>query len=222
MCISLAMIFSSLASLSCKKSEHPSLYPLEMTFDKLDQISEMRVFIGKTELNAKNNEVTVQRFLDRYYSTKTESGTINYQSRFIEPEPDSYDNHSFVFYDVDKVRYVTDIVETKKYGGVLLMKSIVVNKTEDSPIVKSDLFKYKFDLNADGTYNYHYVVSEKSNESLEVSLLYYKLVRYDDKGIRKELSFGTVHNQFNESFIKTLGERDTLAVKEYRLMYSLK
>jgi|GEM_PF-6345885 len=29
-------------------------------------------------------------------------------------------------------------------------------------------------------------------------------------------------NEFNESFIKTLGERDTLAVKEYRLTYSIK
>lgn len=222
MCLSLAMIFSSLTSLSCEKSERHSIYPMEMTFDALEPVSDMRFFIGETEINPQYNEVIVQGFLDRYYTKKTTTGVTSYQSKFIEPEQDSYSNSSFVFNAEDDIRYAADIIETKKWDDVTVMKSKVTNKTEDVPIVKSDLFKYKFDLNANGTYNYHYVVSEKSNESLEVSLLYYKLVRYDNKGIRKELSFGTVHNQFNESFIKTLGERDTLAVKEYRLMYSQK
>lgn len=219
--LTLAFTLLSLITVSCKKEKEVSKYPIEMTFDTLDPVSEMRFFIGRAELNPQYNQETVQGFLDRYYSTKTATGIVSYQSRFTEPDADSYRNPSFTFYSEDDIRYATDIIETKKQDDVTVMKSKVTNNIEDVPIVESDLFKYKFDLNPNGTYNYQYVV-HKDDRSLEVSLLYYKLVRYDDQGNRKQLAFGTMHNELNESFIETLTARDTLAVKEYRLKYSIK
>lgn len=219
--LTLAIVLLSVSVVSCKKEADNSKYPIQMTFDVLEPISEMRFFIGENEINPQYNEVTVQGFLDRYYAEKTATGVINYQSKFNEPEADSYSNSSFVFNAEDDIRYVADIIETKKRDDVTVMKSKVTNKIEDVPIVKSELFKYRFDLNPNGTYNYQYVVHE-DDRSLDVSLLYYKLVRYDDNGNRKELAFGTVHNQFNEAFIKTLTVHDTLAIKEYRLKYSVK
>ena len=219
--LTLAIALLSTIIVSCKKEAKDSKYPIQMTFDTLEPSAEMRFFIGETEIDPQYNKVAVQGFLDRYYIEKTATGIINYQSKFNEPEEDSYSNSSFTFNAEDDIKYAADIIETRKEDDVTIMKSRVTNKIDDVSIVKSDLFKYKFDLNPDGTYNYQYVVHEYDG-SLDVSLLYYKLVRYDDDGNRKELAFGTVHNQFNEAFIKTLAAHDTLAVKEYRLKYSVK
>lgn len=208
---------------ACIKEAEVSKYPIQMTFDTLEPVTKMRFFIGGTELNPKYHEETVNGFLDRYYSTKTGTGVISYQSKFTEPNVDSYSNAYFTFDDRDEVKFsaVSKIIDVKRYDGVTVMKSAITNKIEDVPIVKSDLFKYKFEFNANGSYNYQYVVYEHER-SLEVPLLYYKLVRYDEQGNRTDLAFGTMHNEFNESFIKTLTERDTLAIKEYRLTYSIK
>ncbi|MCH5719565.1 hypothetical protein [Niabella hibiscisoli] len=196
-------------------------YPLQLAFDQLISVSEMRFFVAGSELDPKNNQQNLLNFLERQYVTTNGNSTILHLSNFKEPNADSYRNSNFVYHSKDQVRYVTDIINIERLNGVSIMKSGVTNKVADVPIVESDLFKYKFDINSNGTYNYQYIVHE-GDPSVEVSLLYYKLVRYNAQGERKELAFGTVHNQFNEQFIQTLQARDTLAVKEYRLKYVVK
>lgn len=209
----------SLILSSCQKETHPQVLPVRLTFSQLEPVSEMRLFAGGIALNTISNQQTLQHFLERKYSTNTGTGTIHYQSNFVEPDANSYRNTSFTYNGNDIVKYVADIIEITRIDGIAIMKSRVTNRVDDWPIVKSGLFKYKFDINANGTYNYQYIVTEGDRAS-DVSLLYYKLVRYNDAGERVELAFGTVHNQFNESFIKTLQARDTLAIKEYRLRYT--
>ncbi|MCC8425003.1 hypothetical protein [Mucilaginibacter sp. UR6-11] len=197
--------------------------PVIMTFDKLEPVSEMRVFTGRgMQLDPHLNSKTIQNYLDRNYSLKTKTGEIFYSSRFAEPDvSNGYGKTRFTFYDNGKIRYSAEIINVKVLGDTRILKSIVTNKIEDDPIIKSELFKYKFDTNLDGTYNYQYVV-HGDNRSLDISLLYYKLVRYDDQGNLKSLAYGTVHNELNESFIQSLTQFDTLAVKAYRVKYSSK
>lgn len=209
---------------SCSKEEKeiaPPKFPVQLSFDQLSPVSDMRFFVGGIELNAGSNQQNLQSFLQRKYSTNTGTGTIHHQSNFTEPDANNYKNTSFTYNSNEQIKYVVDIIEIKRQNNITILKSKVTNPVGLDPIVKSELFKYKFDINSNGTYNYQYVVNE-ADQSLDVSLVYYKLVRYNEKGEREDLAFGKVHNQFNELFVKTLGARDTLAIKEYRLKYVAK
>lgn len=191
-------------------------YPIEMSFDEITAVSSMRIFTQEGLLDSQTNQKVITDYLDRYYSINQTS----YNSKFHEPD-DSYGASStFTFYEDGKVSYAVQITDTYKEDDATIMKSVVQNKVEDMPVVKSDLFKYKFSLNDNGTYNYQYV-THYNNKSLVLSLLYYKLVRYKE-GKLASIDFGTVHNEFNENFISTLGVQDTLAVKQYALKYSVK
>lgn len=194
-----------------------------MSLDSIKAVSEMRVFTeGGIELDAKTDKKAIDGFLNRDYVEKTANGITYALSRFTEPAIEDYQGPEFKFYGAGTIKYAADIIGVKKYDDVTVMKSAVTNPVKDDPIVQSDLFKYKFALNSDGSYHYQYVVHKKSDQSLEVSLLYYKLVRYDDEGNRKQLAFGKVHNELNQPFVQTLKKSDTLAVKAYRLVYSVK
>ncbi|MBE8722717.1 hypothetical protein [Sphingobacterium pedocola] len=216
-------LLSLLSILSACTKEEVSKYPYQTTFDAIVPVSEMRFFVGGTELNPDHHEKTVMGFLDRLYSEKTNTGYISYWSKFTEQDPDWFADSYFIFEGKDIIKYsafseITDVTET---GDATVLKSSATNQVEDDPIVKSNLFKYDINLNPNGSYNIQLVVHNRER-TLEVSRLYYKLVRYDKSGNRTALSFGTVSNEFNELFIKTMTERDTLAIKEYRLTYSIK
>lgn len=208
---------------SCSKEKEVVKYPYQMTFDAIKPVSEMRFFIGETELDPKYHEQTVQGFLDRLYSEKTNTGYTSYCSKFVEHDPDWFADSYFTVEDEAIIKYsaLSEISDVSRIGETTVLTFSATNKVSDDPIVKSDLFKYGIDINSNGTYNIQFVVRNQER-ALEVSRLYYKLVRYDESGNRKQLSFGTISNEFNESFIKTLTERDTLAIKEYRLIYSVK
>ncbi|MBK1439848.1 hypothetical protein JHJ32_07625 [Parapedobacter sp. ISTM3] len=220
-------IFTLLSALgilySCSKETEVVKYPYQLTFDAIEPVSEMRFFIGETELDPKYHEETLQGFLDRLYSEKTNTGYRYYQSKFTEQDPDWFADSYFTFDGKDIIQFsaLSEISNINQVGETTVLKSSATNKVTDDPIVKSDLFKYDIDINSNGTYNIQFIVRNQEH-ALEVSRLYYKLVRYDENGNRKQLSFGTISNEFNESFIKTLTERDTLAIKEYRLKYSMK
>ncbi|WP_114941268.1 hypothetical protein [Mucilaginibacter endophyticus] len=220
------LLLLTVSIFGCSKkndSDHTIKDPVVMTFDKLEPVSEMHVFtVGGVQLDSHNNSKTIQNYLDRNYSLKTKTGDIFYSSKFIEPGvTNNYGQTRFIFYDNGKIRYSADIINVKVLGDTRILKSTVTNKIEDDPIITAEFFKYKFDINLDGTYNYQYVV-HGDNRSLDVSLLYYKLVRYDEKGNLKSLAYGIAHNELNESFIQTLTTFDTLAVKAYRIKYSSK
>lgn len=218
----LLLAFSIFGCSKNKNSDDIIKDPVVMTFDKLEPVSGMEVFIGGgVQLDSQVYRKEIQSYLDRSYNLKTATGAIFYQSKFLEPVRNDYEKSLFTFYDNGKISYGAEIINVKVEGGTGILKSIVTNKIEDDPIITSELFKYKFESNSNGTYNYQYVV-HGDNRSLEVSLLYYKLVHYDDKGNLKSLAFGTVHNELNESFIKTLTRFDTLAVKAYHIKYSVK
>jgi hypothetical protein len=222
----LYFMFLAASLFSCSKNtgrENIKKDPVVVAFDRLEPVSDMRVFTGGgVILDPAVDKKQIESYLDRNYSIKTSAGTRFYQSRFSEPGSTAeYGHTAFTFYDDGRVRYGADIINVKDLGGTRILRSMVTNKIEDDPIVVSDLFKYKFDTNLNGTYNYQYVV-HGDNRRPEVSLLYYKLVRYDDQGNLKSLAFGTVHNELNELFSKTLTRFDTLAVKAYIIRYSAK
>jgi hypothetical protein len=222
----LYFMFLTVTLFGCSKtieSEKFAKDPVVMIFNSLEPKFGMRLFTdGGAVLNQRIDGKTIQNYLDRDYGLKTNSGERFYQSKFFEPTfTDDYEKTSFTFYNDGRISYGAEIINIKNLGDTRILKSMVTNKIEDDPIVTSELFKYKFDTSSNGTYNYQYIVHGDERHT-DVSLLYYKLVRYDDKGNLKSLAFGTVHNELNESFVKTLDRYDTLAVKAYTIRYSVK
>src|SRR3546814_14082868 len=53
---------------ACDKKEELPVYPVKMTFDRIEPTSEMRVFTsGGTKLDNRSNVAAITGFLDRYY-----------------------------------------------------------------------------------------------------------------------------------------------------------
>ncbi|HEY9559222.1 MAG TPA: hypothetical protein VIR29_00390, partial [Anseongella sp.] len=195
---------------ACDKKEELPVYPVKMTFDRIEPTSEMRVFTsGGTKLDNRSNVAAITGFLDRYYVI----GTTSYNSRFTEPG-ESYGKANFTFYGDGRIAYsaVTEITDVTRIDDVMLLQAPFTNKVEDDPLATSNFFKYPFNPTQDGRrYYIHYVIRSDEQSKLEVPLLYYKLVRYNENGKLTSVDFGTVRNELNEAFIKTLGKNDTLA-----------
>ena len=209
--------------LSCSKDHQPETRPFEMTFDGIETLSPMQVFTeGGRTIDPETNPTNVQHFLEEQYNGVSEDRMIFYNAAFREPRAEDYQNASFRFDGKGKVKYAADIIAEEQYDDATVMISTVSNAVEDVPIVTSDLFKYPYAVHDNGRYNYQYVVHQVNEKALNVSLLYYKLVRYDEEGNRTQLAWGTVHNEWNESFVQTLNKRDTLAIQTYQLKYSVK
>lgn len=199
----------------CTEKEYTAA-DVVMTYDKVVPTSQMRLF---TNAGQTIDPKCDNGFLDREYSESTSSNSIFYNSKFIEIG-DEYGKGQFTFYNTGRITYATNLTIAQKENDVTIMQSSVTNKIADDQIMTSDLFKYKYEVGGT-TYRYHYVV-RMDDHSLDLSLTYYKLVRYDQDGKRTFLAFGTVHNEINEAFVATLSPRDTLAVKSYVLKYSIK
>jgi|GEM_PF-5351260 len=125
---------------SCSKETEIVKYPYQMTFDAIEPVSEMRFFIGATELNPKNNEKTVQGFLDRLYFEETNTGIISHQSKFVEPDPDWFANSYFTFEGKDIIKYssFSKTINISEIGEVTALKFSATNKVSSDPIVTSD------------------------------------------------------------------------------------
>src|SRR3546814_8479665 len=69
----------------------------------------------------------------------------------------------------------------------MLLQAPFTNKVEDDPLATSNFFKYPFNPTQDGRrYYIHYVIRSDEQSKLEVPLLYYKLVRYNENGRSEE------------------------------------
>lgn len=215
--ISFCLPLMLLVFLGCKKDKKEvSKETIKMSFDGIEQTSAMKVFrSGGTLIDAEKDKVIIADFLKRKYSV----GATQYNSGFAEPNEAYGKDVNFIFYDTGRITYAAEIIGVKKIGETTVMKSAVVNDIE--PIVTSDLFKYKFEINNNNSYNYQYVL-HRNDRSLELSLLYYKLVRYNENGELKQIAFGTVHNELNPAFLQSLTKNDTLAVKAYVIKYAVK
>ncbi|WP_229239736.1 hypothetical protein [Echinicola soli] len=211
--LGLTLVFSS-----CGHREEVPDYPVTMTFDKIVPASEMRVFAGGELLDSKADSAVIAEFLDRYYSI----GSTFYNSGFEEPGANYGDGAEITFFADGRITYASQIIEVKRNDGTIIMQSKVTNEVEDSPLVESDFFKYPYDISDNGRYNVHHVMYGEERSALDVALQYYKLVRYSKDNELMSVDFGTRHNEFNEDFLETLTDSDTLALKSYRLKYSVK
>ncbi|AWW30248.1 hypothetical protein DN752_08980 [Echinicola strongylocentroti] len=203
---------------SCGQEEETPDYPVTMTFDKIVTVSEMRVFAGGELLDSNGDIEVIGEFLDRYYSI----GSTSYNSKFVEPGANYGDGAEITFFADGRIHYASQIIEVKRKDGTIIMKSKVTNEVEDFPLVESDFFKYPYDVTDNGRYSVHHVMYGDERSALDVALQYFKLVRYDKDDKLVSVDFGTRHNEFDEDFLESLTDRDTLALKSYRLKYSVK
>lgn len=197
-----------------KDSNEGYTYPRTMTFDKIEVKSNLTVYGGGVILNEGSQQKTISDFLRRNYTI----GSISYNSAFREPDSDSETKY-FTLFEDGSIDYSIPIIERKEENGVHILISSIENELKDDAIVSTDLFKYKYRINRN-YYNYQYV-THIHEKSIEVSLISFKIVRYNNN-ILTSIEFGIYHNEFNPEFINTLKQNDTLAVKEYILTYSEK
>lgn len=211
-------LLASAALVGCS-DDNETTYPITLTYDGIEPRSEMSVF---TEGGKKlTSETTISNFLAHEYIIYTPGGVTWYNSAFVEPDETNAKTSDFIFQE-DRTLYSVDIKDIFKEGDATIMRSVIDNKADSTSVVKSGLLKYSPKLDEYDNYYYQYVIHGDYHKALDLSLLYYKLVRYDENGKIKNLIFGTVHNEFDESFLSTLTARDTLAVKQYALKYSRK
>ncbi|AGA76809.1 hypothetical protein [Echinicola vietnamensis] len=203
---------------SCDKEEEVPDYPVTMTFDTIAATSDMRVYAGVKLLDTRTDSAVIAEFLDRYYSI----GSTFYNSRFEEPGMNYGAGAQITFFADGRIRYATEITEMKREYDAIIMKSTVTNEVEDSPLVATEFYKFPYDISKNGRYDVHHIMYGDERSALDVTLLYYKLVRYNKDNKLMSVDFGTSHNEFNEDFLDTLTDRDTLALKSYRLKYSVK
>lgn len=218
----LALLLTCFVLSSCEKEEPSPVYPVKMTFDGIEPVSEMQVYTSDGRLlDAGTNAATISDFLDRYYWI----GSTWYNSAFVEPNEEAFRKAYFTFFDDGGIDYsaIVEISDIERVDDILLLRTPFTNKVENDSLGASAFFKYPFKTTQDGNrYYIHYVVRSDERSELQVPLLYYKLVRYDENGNLSSVNFGTARNELNPAFIQTLGAGDTLAVKSYILNYSAK
>lgn len=220
--LSLALL-AALATAACNKSEETPKYPCEMTFDKIEAVSDMKIYVnGGREIDKEVNGDAFYGFLARRYVVRTETGWTEYLSEFVEPDDTYGANSSIIYLDENDIRYSPIVIgDVERKDDVMILKTESKNNIEQNSIINSWLPKYQYDINLYGYYQYQYIVYEGDN-SCDMPLLYYKLVKYDSDRKFKSVAFGTLHNELYQQFVNTLGPFDTLAVKQYILKFSAK
>lgn len=217
----LLFILSLTLFVACDDDDKVSEYPVVMSFDNIKPLCDTKMYTdGGVMIREEHNKKVFTNFLDRSYTIYSSGSMVSYNSTFRDPRDYNYGDVDLVFYSPDDIVFAADIIDVKRDEDVMILKSSVKNEVKDWSIVTSDFFKYKYDI-TDKYYNYQYVLRGDS-KSIDVSLVSYKLIRYDENGELQSVTVGLDYNEFNKSFVSTLTKFDTLAVREYKMRYLAK
>ncbi|WP_207535637.1 hypothetical protein [Desertivirga arenae] len=211
--ITLPLITILFISSSCKKTqEEPAIeYPFTLENATVEKKSEIQIYTNKQEIKdqAKANKFVEASQLFNLHLQENRFGSLTVLS------PDS------VFFN-----YPDNLYTYENKDGKFFFYSTFLFELGDGAPVSAALLKYKEpQINtAQGLMGKEIRVAKGTIKNLDFSCIAYKLSKnkLDSNGrlvssIEEE---GVVYNEFNEEFINSLGDRDTLAVQ--RFVISLK
>ncbi len=197
---------------SCEKdNDSIEIFPTTLYTNKITQVSNVRMFINKKEI--------FDREIIKSFTQDAEC--FNLPTNNIIEKKDT-----IIFHSRDSVSFsfVYDGHNVEKKGDLFLFHSkYFVCQEQNDRISPSSLLKYDTQ-NIPVDFNQYLkkalVVGYGSYNRLELCFTAYKLSLNDDWS--GSWMWGTFLNEFNESAKNLLTAKDTLAIQEYRILFSAK
>jgi hypothetical protein len=212
---------------ACKKQPVEQVIELEPRFPgdlylvKVTKKAGIRVFINKIEVK---NKGIIDRFIsgEQNFGVQTQDLASDEKIRFISPDTASMENRA------------SKLVVTRN-GEQYLFRSINKNYiTSEYFRLIGKMNKHRSELGApryDGKYQVDFLMAGYgSYAKIEMPVYNYKLVKahkVDDyfgwgEYMFRSVNTGKVFNEFDETYINSLTQTDTLAVEEYAYTFMLR
>lgn len=212
---------------ACKKQPAEQAIELEPRFPgdlyvvKVTKKAGIRMFINKIEVK---NKWIIDRFIsgEQNFGVQTQNVVSDEKIRFISPDTASIENRA------------SKLVVTRD-GDQYLFRSINKNYiTSEYFRLIGKMNKRRSELGApryDGKYQVDFLmVGYGSYTKIEMPVYNYKLVKahkvddYFGSGeyMSRSVNTGKVFNEFDETYINSLTQTDTLAVEEYAYTFMLR
>jgi len=199
------------AFFSCKKEEDKKpQFPADLYMTHVNKKAGIRLFVNKTEIKDK-------AIIDKF---------VKGESNFHVNDSSVVSDEKITFLSKDSVyvggRSIKDIRSVERNGNRFLFKTVTYNMISKSRAeLIFDMNKHRSALTPAYDGNYHVdiiMVGYGDYSKVELSLFSYKVVKRS--GQSWSLNTGKTFNEFDESYISTVGPNDTLAIEEYS--YTLK
>jgi len=117
-----------------------------------------------------------------------------------------------------------DVIQNEEKNGAEIIRTTVKNEASrfDKMLFDSGVLKYDFYRPEENDKQYYHMqyVLHREKKQIGMSLISVKLVRWNEQEQKTEAIVDFAYNELNEEFPSTLGARDTLAVREYKLILS--
>lgn len=208
-------------SLACKKTdiEKESIqFPSTLSLSSIKQKSKIRLFSNK-------QEITDQKVIDNFLK-----GFNNFEIRdtsFVSDE-----NLVFLTADSASIPNLFGSLTVLKTADQFLFKSTNINIITADQLTHYKMAKYQSEIDPvwDSKYRfYHMLIGYGDYSELKLSVFNYSLTKWynnsnDYFGFNdttytgytyKSKTSGKVFNEFNESYLSSVGKSDTLAIQEY-------
>jgi len=210
------MVLCTLLLSACDEEEDNIIdYPITLHMHDLSRASNIRLFVNKKEIYNSN---IIKSFIGNSEYFKLPTNTDLRSS-----------NESIYFLSEDSVLFGTSPIGfiVKKNANQFLFYSPKILQVNNEYNIVYPLLKYTDELipvssgiNFGGYLTGEVRVGYGSYKNLEICFLSYMLLK--NEGSYKRLTSGQLLNEFNEEAINTLGLRDTLAIREYRIRFIAK
>ena len=164
------------------------------------------------------DEAARKNFLESYHP----SGT-NVSKQFMEFENSDFYAMALLLKNGEIIQCAgIDVIGHEKSEEAEIIRTTVKNEASafDKRFFDSGVLKYDFYRpEEDGRQYYHmqYVI-HKQKKRFEMSLISVKSVRWNEQEQKMESFVDFAYNELNEEFLSTLSCRDTLAVREYKII----
>lgn len=208
--------FFSLVSISCGKDDEIG-FPVILHPSEVVNVSNIRMFTNKEEI----------------YDTEKINQFIHHSNMYLLKVPDESDLKDptaiIHFFTKDSVSFGSEtfVFEVEKKGRQFLFyspPSVIVDYEYSEPI-SLRMLKYP-PINCGvlphpiGRYLAKEVrVGYGDYQSFDLCFLLYQISDYT--GVSNSLMYGRTLNEFNTDVISTLGPKDTLAIREYRVRFKV-
>lgn len=207
---------------SCKKTEieqEPTQFPSTLSLTSIKQKSKIRLF-------SNGQEITDQKVIDDFLKDFKDFEIRD--TSFVSDE-----NLVFLSADSASIPNLFESLTVLKSGDQLLFKSTNMHIVTAAQLTNYKMAKYQSPIEPvwDSKYRvYHMLIGYGDYSDLKLSVFNYSLLTrwhnfsndyfgFNDTTstdyIYKSKTSGKVFNEFNESYVSSIGKNDTLAIQEY-------
>jgi hypothetical protein len=194
--------------ISCKK-ENIS-FPQDLYFTKITATSNLRLFINEIEVFDKS---TIDNFT-------SQANIFNLQNQRIGPASKrTFLSRDTAVFASQAFKYSVGV---SKNGNRFLFASPPYRTFFITVLVGIELYQRNITPFGVGYIVNEVMVGTGNLTNLDLSIFSYRLSRRDTRADSYQSSYANVTNQFNQDFIGTLAQTDTLAIREFKATFVAK